>query len=463
VDYSPRRTLSGHDYRSEEVFALERQRIFHRGWFYVGRDEHVSRTGDRLVVDVAGESVLVVRGRGEALHAFYNVCRHRGAQLCDGSGPGAAAITCPYHGWSYALTGELIGTPNVDREELDRRALSLWRVAVDVWEGFMFVSLGSDPPPLRAWLADQFNDPFHLQRFGLAGRRIARHTVAEVAANWKIIVENFSECLHCSRVHPELVDLIPTYKSGSIVEPGRTDHGVTLARESPTYREAGYARLAELEGDDHDADGYFGAAVFPNLFIDVTGASLVVTTLLPRAPAHTTVLADYLFTPAVMEAPGFDPAEIVEFNERVAWQDFAVCERVQRGISSRAFTHGVLAEKDAAVGSFVDRYLDVPIDLSKVVEFLFEFGSFFTPCFDVSIRSFEVFFGSVEFVVEFAQQRDASDVDFAVDGRPVLPVRPHPPALDPDPQTFDRQAADAGQHLLFAEACHDVLMSARGL
>jgi glycine betaine catabolism A len=252
--------------REQQSYA-ERERIFHREWFYVGRAEHLGATGDRLVADVAGESVLLVRTRDGRLKGFYNVCRHRGAQLCDDSGPGAAAITCPYHGWSYALTGELLGTPNVDRQELDRSALSLWAVAVETWEGFVFVSLGRDPLPLRDWLGDQFNDPLSLGRFELGTRRIARHTVAEVAANWKILVENYSECLHCSRVHPELVDLIPTYRSGSIVEPDRSDHGVTLARDSETYRSSGYATLAALQGGD-GTDAYFGAAVFPNMFID---------------------------------------------------------------------------------------------------------------------------------------------------------------------------------------------------
>jgi glycine betaine catabolism A len=365
VSSLPRPTLSGPDYCSADVYAVERDRIFHQEWFYAGREEHLAATGDRLVVDVAGESVVVVRGRDGALRGFANVCRHRGAQLCDASGPGPAAITCPYHGWSYALTGDVIGTPNVERDELDRSAYGLWPVAVDAWQGFVFVCLADDPASLRDSLADQFNDPLSLERFDLGRFRIAHHTEADVAANWKVLIENYSECLHCSRVHPELVDLIPVYKQGGIVDPTRDDHGVTLARESATYLSSGYAALTELAGEDDPAtDAYYGAAVFPNLFIDVTGASVVVTTLLPRGPAHTTVLADYLFTPAVMEAPGFDPTEIVQFNERVAWQDFEVCERVQRGVSSRAFTHGVFAEKDAGVVHFVDRYLAARDDRS---------------------------------------------------------------------------------------------------
>jgi glycine betaine catabolism A len=353
VRTSDRPTLSGHDYRSDEVYELERERIFHRGWVYVGREERLAETGDRWVADLAGESIVIVRDRRGGLNGFANVCRHRGAQLCDESGSGPAAITCPYHGWSYALTGELVGTPHVDKDELDRSAFSLWPVQVETWQGFMFASLSKQPPPLRDWLGEQFNDPLSLERFDLAASRIVTSTTAEVAANWKILIENYSECLHCSRVHPELVDLIPTYKTGGLVDPDRDDHGVGLAADSSSFAASGYAALAAL-GDDPEA--YYGAAVFPNMFIDVTGASTVVTTLLPRGPAHTTVLADYLFAPSVLDAPGFDPTDIVTFNELVAKQDFDVCERVQRGMANRAFTHGVFAEKDAAAADFVDLY-----------------------------------------------------------------------------------------------------------
>lgn len=351
-------TLSGHDYRSEEIFELERQRIFHRGWHYAGRAEELAHHGDRLVIDVAGESILIVRER-ESYQAFYNVCRHRGSLLCEEDSQSGAAITCPYHGWSYSLTGALIGTPNVPKGELDRSTLSLWPVTVEAWEGFLFVSLADDPDPLHDFLAAGGRDHRRFERFELGEMRIARQTTAEVAANWKILVENYCECLHCSRVHPELVDLVPVYRTGGVTDPERTDGGVSLSKESATYDSSGYATLAKLDSgtDARSADAYYGALVFPNMFIDVTGASAVVTRLVPRGPAHTTVLADYVFTPAAMNAPGFDPAPIVDFNELTAHQDFEVCERVQRGISSRAFTHGVYAAKDDGAARFVERYL----------------------------------------------------------------------------------------------------------
>jgi glycine betaine catabolism A len=356
------RSLSGHSYRSADVYERERERIFHRSWFMVGPAERVAEAGQRSVVQVAGESILVVRGRDDVVRAFHNVCRHRGAVLCEpGEEESSGAITCPYHGWSYSLKGDLIGTPLVGKEEVDRSEFSLAPVTADVWQGLVFVCLHPDPPPLRDWLASQRSEPSRFERFDLATRRSVRTTVAEVEANWKILVENYCECLHCTRVHPELVELIPTYRSGSTQDPTRTDHGVGLARDSEMYERAGYAALAAAAGsseDDPDEDSYFGASIFPNVFLDVTGASVVVSTLLPRGPEHTTVVADYLFTPRVLETPGFDPTDIIDFNELVARQDFAVCERVQRGIASRSFAAGVYAKHDVYARGFALRYLE---------------------------------------------------------------------------------------------------------
>ena len=120
-------TLTGHEYSSDEVYEREREQIFHKSWFYVCRDDRLA-PGDRFVADVAGESVLLVKDREGQLHAHANVCRHRGARLCEESGPGSkAGITCPYHAWTYALDGRLIGTPHLGR----RRSRPRLAVAVE--------------------------------------------------------------------------------------------------------------------------------------------------------------------------------------------------------------------------------------------------------------------------------------------------------------------------------------------
>jgi len=355
-----RTTLPGRDYFSPEVFELDRERIFFRGWYYLGRADDLGAAGDYTAVDVAGESIVVVRGKDDVLRGFYNVCRHRGSRLCDaGSGHMRGAIKCPYHAWSYAFDGRLIGTPMVAEDEIDRASLGLWPVSVDTWAGFVFVSFSESPEPLADSLAAQYESPLPFERFGPLGElRVGFRTVTDVAANWKILVENYNECLHCPAVHPELVAVVPTYRRGEVIEAGRSDGGVGIAGEGTSFTRTGQSTLPVMPGfAEHEATSIYAAFVYPNMFLDISGTSTVATCLHPRGAEQTTVVAEYLFRPEVIAEPGFDPSEIVEFTELVARQDYVVCERVQQGVRSRAFTHGVYAEKDELPLAFNRRYL----------------------------------------------------------------------------------------------------------
>ncbi|MEP7201887.1 MAG: aromatic ring-hydroxylating dioxygenase subunit alpha [Ilumatobacteraceae bacterium] len=348
-------TLTGREYTSDEVFQLERERIFHMSWFYVCRDDGLA-PGDRFVADVVGESLLLVKDRDGRMHAHANVCRHRGAKLCEKSGPGSkAGITCPYHAWTYALDGRLIGTPHLAADEIDRESLSLWSVACEVWHGFVFVNLSPEPVPFLESFAAGLDSVELFAHLQLGELRTGATTSSNVKANWKILVENYQECLHCSWVHPELVDIVPVYKTGSVVDPNRRDGGVTIRGNS--FSMTGSSNLPVLPHmSDEEAGSYYGATVFPNMFIDVTGTSVIVSSMWPKGAGETTVVMEYLFSADTIEAPGFDPTEIVEFSELVGKQDYDVSERVQRGVSSRYFDHGVLAPQDHLIVDFLAAY-----------------------------------------------------------------------------------------------------------
>jgi len=355
-----RTTLPGTDYVSPEIWELERERVFFRHWYYLGRAEGLEQPGEFVTYDVAGESIVVVVGSDGELRGFYNVCRHRGSRLCDdAAGRFRRAIKCPYHAWAYSLDGRLIGTPMVSESEIDRSALGLWRVTVETWAGFLFVNFADDPEPLLDALADEPEKPLSLERFGPLGElRVGHRTAVDVAANWKIHVENFNECLHCPTVHPELVAVVPAYRRGEILEDGRDDGGVAIADGGTSFTRNGRSALPVMPGfAESEATSIYSIFVFPNLFLDIAPTSTVATWLQPRGPELTTVVSEYLFRPEVIADPGFDPSEIVEFNELVNAQDFAVVERVQKGVRSRAFAHGVYAEKDAAPHAFNRRYL----------------------------------------------------------------------------------------------------------
>lgn len=176
--WRPAATLPGSDYFSQETFDLEKERIFHAGWFCIGREEQIASAGDYFTADVAGESVFVTRTKKDELRGFYNVCRHRGTKLCDdGAGTAKSGVfKCPYHAWTYNLEGQCVGSPNVFKEEgLDKSDYTLWPVAVDTWDGFVFVSLSDGPtPPLQEVLAEEPDGPLTYARYGVGNLRVAR-------------------------------------------------------------------------------------------------------------------------------------------------------------------------------------------------------------------------------------------------------------------------------------------------
>jgi Rieske 2Fe-2S family protein len=353
-----RSTLTSADYTSPTVYEIERERIFHHGWMYVCHLDGIP-AGTKRVFDLAGESVLLTRDVDGALHAFANVCRHRGSQLCDPAVTEATkgSIRCRYHAWTYGLDGALRATPRVD-DDFDRGEYGLWRYRVETWNGMVFVSMAVDPEPLADWIHRLAPTAAIFAELPVASYRVGARTEAVVAANWKIIVENYAECLHCAVVHPELVELIPLYQSGDVVDPHDPTAPVTFAAGRVAFTSDGSTRLRALPGLDGAAE-YDGVAIFPNVFFDLTPTVLALTAIFPLGPDRSLVVGEYLFHPDEVARPDFDPAPEVAFNELVGAQDYEVCEMVQRGVASKAFTSGGLTRKDEYVADFVRRYLDI--------------------------------------------------------------------------------------------------------
>lgn len=352
--------LPGRDYHADDVWEQEKERIFFRTWIAIGRAEEVEAAGDYMVRDVADEQILVVRGKDDVVRAFYNVCRHRGSQLCSAeTGGGRAAFVCPYHNWTYDLEGRLVGTPNVRAEDgLDRDAYGLRAVGCEVWEGFVFVNLADDPAPLESQLAQEPDAPLEYGRYGLGELRIARRITYEVGANWKIVLDNFNECLHCPGIHPELVNLVPMFRKGMVVDPDRPDLGATLGEGMSTFTMSGTSSLPALPGlDEVDCRTYWGYSVMPSLMVNLLSTGVFVYTLFPSAPGHTRIVSEYLYRPETIAEDGFDCSDMVEFLDLVSRQDWEVCELAQRGVRSRGFVQGVYPPQDGLLHAFAERYL----------------------------------------------------------------------------------------------------------
>jgi len=356
-------SLPGRNYHDPGVWVVEKEAIFFGSWFCVGREEEVRAPGDFMLRDVADESILVTCAGDGQVRAFYNVCRHRASVLCeDGDGHANKAFVCPYHGWTYGLDGALVGTPNVHAEDgLDRGAYGLRSVFCSLWDGFVFLNLSEGQPAMT--LTDQLalepDGPLDYGRYRTGELRLSKRITYEVEANWKMIHDNFNECLHCPSVHPELVKLVPLYRKGMVVDLDREDLGATLDEGFSTFTLSGNSRLPQLPGlSDMDRRTYYGYSLMPNLLVNLVSTGVMTYTLYPRSATRTTVVSDYLFRPETVAAADFDPGDMVEFLDLVSRQDWTVCERAQRGIRSRGFGVGVNPPQDGLLHRFAERYLE---------------------------------------------------------------------------------------------------------
>jgi Rieske 2Fe-2S family protein len=356
-------------YSSADVFRLEAERIFFEQWFCVGRADQIPAQGDYLHVVVAGESVLVLRGRDNELRGFYNVCRHRGSRLVGtpqlpdaatpeaiSSGRVAGAVTCPYHAWSYNLDGTLRAAPYVRFDETcPKDGFSLVPIHLDQWGGFIFLNLTRQtPPPLLEQLAEPAR---RLGRYPLQDLRRGAQLVYDVRANWKVLMENYNECYHCGPVHPELCALVPAFRErgGAGLD---WDDGIPHRAGAWTFTLTGTSTRAPFPGlTDKEKTHHKGEICYPNLLLSVAAEHVAAFTLWPIQPDLTRIACEFLFHVSETTRPDFDPKDVVDFWDIVNRQDWRICESVQDGMRSRGFR-----------GAFYSPMEDPSLDIRRYLE-----------------------------------------------------------------------------------------------
>ncbi|MBI3648259.1 MAG: aromatic ring-hydroxylating dioxygenase subunit alpha [Actinobacteria bacterium] len=360
AEWTPRPTLSGSEYVAREVYQEECERIWWGDWVCVGRTEEVASPGDYVVRDLAGESIFVTRNEDGELRGFYNVCSHRGTRFLDEPGGSTKKVLkCPYHAWTYDLSGRLVGTPNVKQDEhFDRARYPLHGFAVDSYAGFLFVNLAREPRPLMAALTDGAESITAFERFRMDELRVGVRIDYEVAANWKIVVENYNECLHCPVVHPELVKVVPLFRFGEVWDEETRDDGNWMVEGATSFTTSGRSELPKLPDLlPEDYSMYYGSYEFPNLMLNLHPDCAMYYIGFPKGPGHTTVVSEYLFRPETIADPdAFKPEPVVELWDLISRQDWEVCERAQTGVGSRAFTTGVFPRQDRFLYSFNEEY-----------------------------------------------------------------------------------------------------------
>jgi Rieske 2Fe-2S family protein len=303
ADWVPQRTLPGRAYWDPSVWALEEERIFGAGWICVGREEEVPAPGGSMMRGLGAEDALVARAEDGVLRA-----------------------------------------------SLERP------IALETWNGFVFVNAAAEPARLPTELAGSMEgDPTSaVARWGIGDLRIGHRITYEVEANWKLVMENYSECLHCPGIHPELVKLVPLFRTGMVED----EDGAELAGGAVGFTRTGTTNRPPLPGlSERDLNVYSGHSLFPTMMISLHADCVMSYRLEPAGPAHTRIVSEFLFHPDTIARADFDPSDVAEMWDLVSRQDWAVCERAQLGVRSRAYAEGgVYPFNDHSVAKFNDRY-----------------------------------------------------------------------------------------------------------
>jgi Rieske 2Fe-2S family protein len=339
--------LPAEAYTSPDVLAWERRHFFAASWVCLGRVEAVFPEGRTQVATTLGDvGVLLSKGAGGAVAAFANTCRHRGHELLpDGGTSVKRAVVCPYHAWSYDLSGALIAAPGFrEVASFDPAAHGLVRLPAEVWHGWVFVNALGTAAPLAAHVGglEDLVAPYAPERLVLG----ATHEYV-VAANWKVITENYHECYHCPLIHPELCEVSPPASGSNFDLPGVWVGGTMDLRDgADTMSLTGHSDGVPIDGVDPRVVLYLG--LLPNLLLSLHPDYVMTHRMTPLAPDRTQVECAWYFV-----STDVDPAYAVDFWDTTNRQDWGACESVQRGLASPHFRPGPLAPNEDAVHELV--------------------------------------------------------------------------------------------------------------
>jgi len=315
-------------YSDPDVWSLEQERVFARSWQYAGHAGMAARAGDFFTARAGRIPVVVARAEDGVTRAFANVCRHRGSIVVEGAG-NRKTLQCPYHAWTYGLDGRLRAAPRAD---FDLDGVGLAPVRLEHWGPFLFVNADAGAEPLADWLGPV---PAQVAELGVDVDSLEFHHRSEwsVAANWKVVAENFLECYHCAVAHPGFSALVDVSPDAYRLEVGRL-HSTQI----------GPARDGARRSQFHFVWPNTGINVFPG------EPNLSIGPFVPGAPDRTDRFLDYFFGAGV---PGAWVSELLELDDTVGREDTALVERVQVGVSSGAIAHGrLLRDAEKLVAHF---------------------------------------------------------------------------------------------------------------
>jgi phenylpropionate dioxygenase-like ring-hydroxylating dioxygenase large terminal subunit len=385
--YRPGCTLPQPFYTNPEFFERDLERIFFRHWLPAGHVARLPKPGGYFLYEIAGESIIITRGRDDEIHALWNVCRHRGSRICSAPEGRANSLKCPYHAWTYGCDGRLLSAPAMP-DDFDRAGFGLKTCPVRVDHGIIQIYLGDDEPPEldSAWRdIEPFAAPYHL-----AEAKLAVRLTWELKANWKLVVENFAECYHCGPAHPEYCSLMDEALVECTQSPAKIEaYGRRKAAWEEQARAMGHfvgfvpasedklhcasrtliggnrlcpsrtgQPVAPIMGDFRQADGgYTSWRIHPAGYFLSPCDHGVLNRFTPLSVDRTLQEMIWLVHPDAVPGRDYDVDELTWLWRVTNAQDLKIIEDNQRGVASRGYQPGPYSKAEHGPARFVNWYL----------------------------------------------------------------------------------------------------------
>ena len=353
-------TMPARYYTSPELFLKEQEHLLATRWLCAGRASQLASPGDYFLQNIGKESIIILKDKKGVIRAFYNICRHRGTRMCEEErGRFSETIQCPYHAWTYSTDGRLVGAPHMNEvENFNKADYPLRTVGIEEWEGFLFINLAEHPQPFREVFAPLEGK---FARYHLSRLKVGKRIEYDVASNWKLIFQNYNECLHCPMIHPELSNLMP-YTSGAndLTEGPFLGGYMTISSPNESMTMTGRScglPLGDLPEEDMQRAYYY--TIFPNLMLSIHPDYVIYYKLWPQEAGRTRVVCEWMFHPDSFDRPEFNPEDAVEFWDVTNRQDWHVTELSFKGISSRAYTPGPYSPRESVPAAWDRAFLEV--------------------------------------------------------------------------------------------------------
>ena len=345
-------------YVDDSILKEEMTNIFFNGWVCCGRSQDIPNKGDYKLVNIGNESIIILRDDQHQINAFFNVCRHRGTKICiKEEGCFSKSIQCPYHGWTYDLKGKLHAAPNMDAvNDFIKNEYSLHDVKLAEWEGFIFLNLANEPKDFSLEFFPLINC---FSEWKIGELLTMERKTYQVNCNWKLIIQNFSECYHCPLIHPSLANITP-YLGGRNDMVSGPFLGGYMEMKSGSITKNGELcgpTLGELSTKNLNRVYYY--SVFPNMLLSLHPDYVMYYVVWPTGSEKCIIYCSWLFSKNINEHIDHKPENAIDFWNKTNLEDWKICEQSQLGIKSKKYLPGPYSGQESLLAAYDEHYLDV--------------------------------------------------------------------------------------------------------